>query len=327
MEELKTCIMENRKISPNSLNIYLKNLNKLARDVTGKSWTNTKFLKKYDDIIKHLEQKSLSTRKNYVAAILVGLSPKGRGLYDKGYSKAGKLYTDYLTTQAKEYENKIIEQKKSDKQEGKWVSKKELDRVRNNYANEIRKLGYTQKSTEYTKGMKKKHQELIQKYLVASLYLLHPPRRNSYANMKIIGNNDFIHLSNEEKDKGNYLVVVSRNNKFFSFGDYKTRKKYGVQKIKVDKALNSVLNLWLHFNDTENLLLDSRGNRMTTNGLTKFLYKVFEPTGKKISSTMIRHIILSDKYGDESGYKEKLDTATKMGHSVEEQQKTYVKKD
>ena len=137
--------MENRKISPNSLNIYLKNLNKLARDVTGKSCTNTKFLKKYDDIIKHLEQKSLSTRKNYVAAILVGLSPKGRGLYDKGYTKAWKLYTDYLTTQAKEYENKIIEQKKSDEQEGKCVSKKELDRVRNNYANEIRKLGYKQK--------------------------------------------------------------------------------------------------------------------------------------------------------------------------------------
>tara|TARA_R110000744_G_scaffold102724_3_gene197331 strand:- start:262 stop:1077 length:816 start_codon:yes stop_codon:yes gene_type:complete len=270
---------------------------------------------------------SLSTRKNYLASILVGLSPQGRGKYEKGYEKVAKQYTDYLTSQAKEYENQIIEQKKSAKQQGKWVSKEALDKVRKTYANAIKKLGYTQKSKEFRKGKEKRHQELIQKYLVASLYLLHPPRRNSYANMKIISNSAFNKLPNGEKDDNNYLVVVSRNNKFFSFGDYKTKKQYGVQKITVDKGLNSVLNLWTNFNDSEHLLLDSRGNKMTTNGLTKFLYKVFEPTGKKISSTMIRHIVLTDKYGDESGYKEKLETAKAMGHSVEEQQKTYVKKE
>tara|TARA_R110000737_G_scaffold288139_1_gene294703 strand:- start:122 stop:1105 length:984 start_codon:yes stop_codon:yes gene_type:complete len=327
MEELKKEIEDNRKISKNSLNIYSKNLSKLAKDLTGKEWENTSFLKKYDGVIKHLEDMSLSTRKNYLASILVGLSPQGRGKYEKGYEKVAKQYTDYLTSQAKEYENQIIEQKKSAKQQGKWVSKEALDKVRKTYANAIKKLGYTQKSKEFRKGKEKRHQELIQKYLVASLYLLHPPRRNSYANMKIISNSAFNKLPNGEKDDNNYLVVVSRNNKFFSFGDYKTKKQYGVQKITVDKGLNSVLNLWTNFNDSEHLLLDSRGNKMTTNGLTKFLYKVFEPTGKKISSTMIRHIVLTDKYGDESGYKEKLETAKAMGHSVEEQQKTYVKKE
>ena len=327
MEELKKEIEDNRQISKNSLNIYSKNLSKLAKDLTGKEWENTSFLKKYDQVIKHLEDMTLSTRKNYLASILVGLSPQGRGKYEKGYEKVAKQYTDYLTSQAKEYENQIIEQKKSAKQQGKWVSKEALDKVRKTYANAIKKLGYTQKSKEFRKGKEKRHQELIQKYLVASLYLLHPPRRNSYANMKIISNSAFNKLPNGEKDDNNYLVVVSRNNKFFSFGDYKTKKQYGVQKITVDKGLNSVLNLWTNFNDSEHLLLDSRGNKMTTNGLTKFLYKVFEPTGKKISSTMIRHIVLTDKYGDESGYKEKLETAKAMGHSVEEQQKTYVKKE
>ena len=145
--------------------------------------------------------------------------------------------------------------------------------------------------------------------------------------MKIISNNEFNKLPANKKDNENYLVIVSRNNKFFHFGNYKTKKVHGVQKIKVDRELNSVLNLWLNFNDTEHLLLDSRGNKMTTNGLTKFLYKTFEPTGKKISSTMIRHIFLTEKYGDETGYKEKKKDADDMGHSVEEQQKTYVKKE
>tara|TARA_R110000803_G_scaffold101544_1_gene169470 strand:+ start:672 stop:1655 length:984 start_codon:yes stop_codon:yes gene_type:complete len=327
MESLKKEIMDNRKISEKSLNIYLKNLNKLAKDMTGKEWSGTKFLKDYDEVIKHLGEKTLSTRKNYLASILVGLSPSGRGKYEKGYEKVAKEYTDYLTSQAKEYESQIIEQKKSAKQQGKWTTREALEKVRKTYANAIKKLGYTQKTKEFRAGKEKRHQELIQKYLVASLYLLHPPRRNSYANMKVLTNTEFNKLTDKEKDEGNYLVIVSRNSKFFSFGDYKTKKKYGVQKITIDKSLNSVLNLWLNFNNTENLLLNSQGGKMTTNGLTKFLYKVFEPTGKKISSTMIRHIVLTDKYGDESGYKEKLDTATKMGHSVEEQQKTYVKKD
>ena len=99
MESLKKEIMDNRKISEKSLNIYLKNLNKLAKDITGKEWANTKFLKKYDDVIKHLGEKSLSTRKNYLASILVGLSPEGRGKYEKGYEKVAKEYTDYLTSQ------------------------------------------------------------------------------------------------------------------------------------------------------------------------------------------------------------------------------------
>ena len=143
--------------------------------------------------------------------------------------------------------------------------------------------------------------------------------------MKMITSKDFNKLSQSEKDSNNYLVIVSRNNKYFTFGDYKTAKIHGVQKIKVDRELNSVINLWRNFNDTEHLLLNSKGNKMTTNGLTKFLYKTFSPTGKRISSTMIRHIYLTDKYGDESGYKEKKKDADKMGHSVEEQQKTREK--
>ena len=67
-----------------------------------------------------------------------------------------------------------------------------------------------------------------------------------------------------------------------------------------DKELNSVVNLWRNFNKTEHLLIDTRGNKMTTNGLTKFLYQTFEPTGKRISSSMIRHIYLTEKYGDET---------------------------
>ncbi len=272
-----------------------------------------------------MEQKTLSTRKNYLASILVALSPKGRGKYAKGNEKVGNDYTAYLKGLHEEYSSKMEDQRKTDKEKGKWATMKDLEKVRRKYGSAIKKIGYNQSHTELKK--QKRHMDLIQKYVVASLYLLHPPRRNSYANMKVVDNSAFNKIPQAEKDNNNYLVVASRNRKFFSFGDYKTKKVMGVQKIPVERELNTVLNLWLKVNKTENLLLDSKGNKMTANGLTKFLYKVFEPTGKKISSSMIRHIFLTDKYGGESAYKEKKDDADKMAHSVDTQQKVYVKKD
>lgn len=319
-------IKENRRISDTSISIYRKNLEKLSRDITGSSYSGSSFLKKdYKKIIKLLEEKSLSTRKNYLAVILVALSPKGRGKYAKGNEKTAANYTAYLKTLHEQYVSQIEGQRKSDKEKGKWATMEDLEKVRRKYGNAIKKIGYNQSRTELKK--QKRHMDLIQKYVVASLYLLHPPRRNSYANMKVIDSAAFNKLPQAEKDSNNYLVNVSRNSKFFSFGDYKTKKVMGVQKIQVEKQLNSVLNLWLKFNTTENLLLDSKGNKMTANGLTKLLYKVFEPTGKKISSSMIRHIFLTEKYGNESAYKEKKDDADMMAHSVDTQQKVYVKKD
>ena len=88
--------------------------------------------------------------------------------------------------------------------------------------------------------------------------------------------------------------------------------------------MNSALNIWLRFNTTGNLLLNSRKQPMTANGLTKFLQKTFEPTGKNISSSLIRHIFISEKFPAVN--QEKEEVASKMGHSVS-QQTLYSKKD
>ncbi len=326
MDKLKEEIKSGRKITERSLTAYLRNIGKLAKGVTDKEYKNLNFLKEYKKTIDFIDDKSLSSQRVSLASILVALSPAGRGKYKKGFEKVAGKYTRYLTTQAKQYDDGIKEQYKSAKQKGNWATMKELEKVRRKYGSYIKRIGYTQKDKDFKAGKEKRHRELLMKYLVSSLYLLNPPRRNSYANMKIIKNKDYEKLSDKEKENNNYLVIVSRNKKFFSFGDYKTKKSYGVQEINVDKKLNSVLNLWLKFNTSEYLLLNTKGGKMSTNGLTKFLQKTFEPTGKKISSTMIRHIYLSEKF-DPEVYKEMKDISKKMGHSVSEQQEVYVKKD
>jgi hypothetical protein len=326
MEKLREDIKKGRDMKDTSLTAYLRNISKLAKGITKKEFKTLAFLKEYKKVIDFIDDKSLSSQRVSLASILVALSPSGRGKYKKGYEEVAKKYTRYLTTQAKTYDDNIKTQRKSAKQKGNWATRAELEKVRKKYLSNIKRIGYTQKDKDFKAGKEKRHRELLQKYVVASLYLLHPPRRNSYANMKIISNKDYEKLSKGEMENNNYLVIVSRNKKFFSFGNYKTSKKYGVVEKQVERKLNTVLNLWLKFNDSEYLLLNSRGGKMTTNGLTKFLQKTFAPTGKKISSTMLRHIFVSEEF-DPEVYKKMQEVAKDMGHSVAEQQEVYVKKD
>ena len=95
--------------------------------------------------------------------------------------------------------------------------------------------------------------------------------------------------------------------------EYKTSGKYGENQVKVGKKLNSVLNIWLKYNKTDSLLLNSQGKPMSANGLGKEIKKVFEPTGKNISVNMLRHIFISEKYPKEK-LDEKAEDAKKMGH-------------
>jgi hypothetical protein len=69
-------------------------------------------------------------------------------------------------------------------------------------------------------------------------------------------------------------------------------------------------------------LVSQSGEPLTAvNAITRLLNKVF---GKKIGSSMLRHIYISDKYKDVMEEQQK--DAANMGHSVE-LQREYFKKD
>jgi integrase len=319
MEELTTNILEKRKIKPNTLRAYLINIRKLHEKVNpNKEFTNLDFLKNKDKILGILEDMKLSTKKNYVASIIVALSSQ-----PKKYGKIVEEYRDYLDGIAKLYKEQMEEQTKSEKEEANWVSLSKLRKVMNGYKREIMERDLLKKEPE---SLTKKERDLIQKWVVSSLYLLddNPPMRLDYI-MKTISRTEYDKLSDVQKKEQNFLVVSSRNKKFFSFGEYKTSKQYGVKKIPVGSKLNTVLNVWLKINKTGHLILNSRGEPMTSNGLTKYLNKVFSPSGKNnISATQLRHIFISEKIGGPT-LKEKKELADKMAHSTN-QQEIYNKK-
>jgi hypothetical protein len=309
MSEFEKKLVEKFKqknISDSSIKFYIRNLQKLNDN---KNINNFNFLKKYDTIIDKLKDKKPNTQRNYIISIVSSLSNSPtpeKALYDK-YYKLMKNYND--TLKQKEQENQ-----KSETQKENWTEWDNILGIYEELKNETYKL----------KGnLNKEDYNLLLKFLVLSLYVLLPPRRNKdYQNMNIIKGKE------KQDDKINYLDL---NNYEFIFNDYKTSKKYGQQKIKIDNPeLKKNIDLYLKFYPNPEIkkksfslpfLVNFEGQKLDKiNSITLLLNKIF---GKKISSSMLRTIYLSNKYSEER--KKQLKDAKDMGNSVNVQQSNYVK--
>tara|TARA_B100000212_G_scaffold334261_1_gene304715 strand:- start:906 stop:1880 length:975 start_codon:yes stop_codon:yes gene_type:complete len=324
MDKLLETLKESRGVRESTLSTYKRLLNKLSNEIIGKDFDSADFLKsKFSKVKTFIEGLSSSRKKNYLSSILVALSPKARKDPPKHFEKVYDKYSNMLINEQEKYNNQLKNREKNQKESDNWMEWSEIMKYQRKLGNDIRKMGYKQ-STKEIKN--KKDKDLIMQYLVLSLYTLGAVRRLEFADTEIIKFNDFNKLSEDEKDNNIYLVVVSRNKKFFSFGKNTVKSKTDENvKIPVSKGLNSVLNLWLNVHNSKYLLLDSRGNKMSKNGLSKFINKIFKPFGKKIGASMLRKIKISHEFDPELLDK-KAKLAKEMNHSVSMQENVYLKK-
>ena len=135
MDKVKKAIDDKRNIKPNSLNAYIISISKLFKAVTDdKEFKNLDFLKEISKVKTALSKFKLSTQKNYLSAVIVGLDAMNEK--DK-YEKIIKTYREILD----ETHNKYIEDyesgEKSKTQEKNWVTMKELRKVMNSIYREI----------------------------------------------------------------------------------------------------------------------------------------------------------------------------------------------
>jgi hypothetical protein len=315
MEKLMEEVKQSRGVRDTSLALYKRHLNKLAMDITGKEYQNEKFLKtKADEIIKYLDDKSNSVRRNFSASIMVALSPKQKNSPTDEYRGVYERYAKLLTEGQANYLESKKDNKMNSKEEKNWMNFDEVISLRDNLSKKLKKEGIKMTSTDISKS----NFDLLQQYLVLSLYTMQAPRRNEYATMKIINKKEYLDLDKEDLKKNNYLVNLSKTNKLFSYGSDKVKSKIegGSNTVNITKELNSVLNLWLHFNKSDNLLVTQQGGMgMTKNQLTLLLNRIFKP--KMISTSMLRKIYLTNMFGDEAernNKKQKI--AEEMNHGT-----------
>tara|TARA_R110002074_G_scaffold89344_1_gene196398 strand:- start:41 stop:967 length:927 start_codon:yes stop_codon:yes gene_type:complete len=285
------------KIKDNSIRSYLITLRKLNNN---KALIDLKYLKDYDEIIKKLNTLALTTKRNYLSSILVIL----RAYNKKSFNDVLDKYKKLLVTLNEEYNLKIDSHEKSEKQKDNWLELTHLKKGLKLYKKEI-----SDREIKDKEKLSKKDVDLLQKYLVVALYTLQAPVRLNYANMKII---------NSEKDielEKNYLLVKGRNSKSFIFQDYKTAKTNGRVDKKLPKELNSIMNFYLKYHKSKYLILDAKGNPITSNGLGKLITKAFDFTGKKITLNLLRHVYISSKI-DLDAIKASKKMAEDMMHSI-----------
>jgi len=331
MEEIKK-ELEKRPVTESTKKLYVKKL-EMLREGINEQWADLPegygFLTDTDKVLDWISQFKFAKKKSLLNAAMVGLFPSSKMVIPENVElndmqEAYKIYRDLNLSMGKEDKKANIEQMKTLKESDKWTTMKELEKVRNKYARELKKKGYTQKTTEFKS---KSDKETLQKLLVSSLYTTQPPRRLEYGNMTRIDEKDYFKLDAKEKENNNYIVTKNRNKKYFSFGDVKVPDPDNrVVKIPINKVLNAVINTWYSLTDGSSFLQNSRGERQTSNGLSKFLIqKVFKSLGN-IGAGMIRHIFLSEKYKNDTPLKDKVELAKLMNHSANTAETIYVKK-
>lgn len=283
-------------LKDNSLKSYLITLRRLNDN---KEIENLKFLKDFSKIMENINQFALPTQRNKLTAILVVLS----AFQKKEFEEVEMKYRKELEDRNKEYNDYIGSHQKSEKQNANWVSLSELKKIMNQY----------KKTAKANPTLK-----TVQPYLVSALYLLQPPKRLDFSGMKIIKSRK------EDDGKTNYLLNLGRNKKYFIFNQFKTDKTQGSKEVLIPKDINSIINLWLQVNKRDDFLYNSKGANMTSNGLGKYITKIFKPSGKNITLNLLRNIYVSENI-DLEAVKKAKEIAAAMDHSEATQKSVYLK--
>lgn len=301
MTDIENNIKSSRNIKQNSLNTYLSALRILKKriepDEQHSTLKNTLFLNNFDIVMKAINiEKQITSKKNKLTAILVALNsdnPKNQPLIDKYNKELKNLNDEYLLF--------LKSQTKTETQKNNWLSYEELIRIINNIMTEIKILGITKKE-----DLTKKEFDLLQQLLILRTYISFP-LRNDFADMKVIHIKDFINMEENLRDEKNYIVINTNNKKQFHINQFKNKKFIGSKVLEIPAKLNRIINLWLKHNKSGYyLVMTDKKTPMNPNLITKFLNKIFmKYTNKKISSSMIRHIVISHLLKNEPTIKEK----------------------
>jgi hypothetical protein len=291
-------------LSQGSLRTYTSILKNVAKQMSLEIKQPSDVIKHYKDIIKHLEAVEPKARKTRLACLIVFIDKDE----SKEKEKAVESFRKLMTSDIEVYNKQIDKQELSERQKEGMMS---MDEVMKKY-NELEKEVAPLLNRESLTKVQLCH---VQLYVLLSCLLLIPPRRSlDYTEFKI---------RNIDEKTDNYMKTEKKVPSFV-FSTYKTAKKYGQQTEVIPVKLANIIKKWMKLNTHDYLLMNTKQTgKISPTQLTDLLYSFFE---KPLSTSLLRHIYLSDKYKDLPALTEMKETAKALGHSVP-QMLEYVKKD
>ena len=284
MENIYNIIREYKPlITTTTLNNYIQSLKKLLQLLNTE---DTKVLEDYDKVSDAISYMSELSKRNVYNAVIV-------------YLQATKVDIDiinkYVATRDVYNTNYAEFTKKNEKsphQEANWLSEKEIS-----------------DTLEYQQVF------CFQKYLLLRM-LQSMPVRNDFRNLIMITKTKYNKLTDEEKVHNNYFCRSQKPLSYqIALNNYKTCGKYGEKIIDVDIDLYKDIGKFLRVNkNTSYLFTKANGGPFDTIEFTKYVQSIFSRTGKKVGTTMLRHIFASLSGAEALAKQKKL--ANTMGHSL-----------
>jgi hypothetical protein len=234
------------------------------------------------------------------------------------YFKANKVentqYVEWMTKIADDINDQQGANEKSPKEVENWLNIQDLEEIRKKMWMDIPFVDIPRPTYEQLLA--------YQNYFMLSFHMAYP-LRNDLATTTI-GIEPFTKLSSNYIRVRPYLKTAS-----MYLVDYKTASTYGKLEFAIEepKALQAlllyytVLKKYTSVKGKQPLIINSEGDPISRNNYTKHFNDIFKDTGKNISTTLIRKIVVSTVY-DTKKIKE---LARIMGHSPEMALNVYAK--
>jgi hypothetical protein len=273
-------LQKNRpNLSASSLKTYSSVLRNLQKNMKGEGleW----FSENVTSILDYLKEKTAQTKKTSLSALFV-LTKEQR-------------YKDVMVQVMKLVNETDKSQKKNDKQDKNWMSVKEIQDIYDPLLVKAKSM-LSNKSILNESTMM---EFLLVSFLGGVVKDLAPRRSQDYSELKI---------RNYDTKKDNYY----KSGKFY-FNVYKTAKSYGEQVIQVPKELDVILKKWIKMNTNDYMLYSTNGNKLSSPQISRILNKVFD---KNVSTSMLRHIYLTNIYKDLPALEKMEELSSQMGHSL-----------
>jgi integrase len=254
------------------------------------------FFRNEKRILELLKDKTPQSRKTVLAAIVVL----------NGQDHQQDIISKQMKDDVEETKKDINTQTKSKTQSENWESYDAIKGIQQTYETKALDILSAKGKLNETQN------ELINRFMMLSLStgVYMPPRRSEMVLIKI---------KDIDESKDNYIDMAKSE---FVYNQYKTVKKYGQQRVGFPPAFKAILKKYLAKVKGQTYLLEHNGQPYLATELTREMHKIF---GKKISTSMLRHIYLSDIYKDVPALAEMQERATAMGHSISESLQ-YVKR-
>ena len=309
-----TSIIENKQLKPSSIKTYTANHKNLLKHFNIDEITQ-EWIENNTDIIReelfNNKDFTYSKKKNLLNVILLFLQ-KGTPIYAKYFNIIKDLNDEY-----KKITKKGVY---SAKEEEKLIP---YDVMKEKVEKDIMIFITKYKTLKSLKTINEADYNGLRNIVIQALYILHPPRRTDYADMKLCQNN----VKCDEKTN---LLIHTKFKKPVKFIFNKDLVKSTTEEDEevdiTSPPLRSVLKMWVYLcvdKNQEYLFVNEKGNKISANNFTQLVKRIFEKSfNKKINISLLRKIYITKEYKKN----DVVELARQMNHSVGIASSVYNKK-